>query len=397
MNLKDLREFCITERETQILETKIKEGSDKATAKAIGNVTRQTINSTIKRIKKRAVARGYSPDHDMTRTVPDGFGIKGISSLYDQDGNLKAQWVKSSADKEQQYNALTQVVESLTEGLKPAPLIKAPNKLLNEDKLTVYPLGDPHIGLATYLSEVGQDYDLKAAKELYITAFTEAVAQANPTKEGMVMNVGDLYHADNAQNQTRRSGNPLDVSGSFGDRFEAGYEIMIQLIFLALQKHEIVHVYNAIGNHDEHMSIALMHVLKMYFSENPRVIIYTTNIAYQYHRFGKNLFGLTHGDQCKMTDLGEIMAADRAKDWGETTHRRWFTGHIHHDTLKDLRGCKAESFRTLAPQDGWHKSKGYRSDRDIKVLEFHKEFGEVGRRILNITQFSELLGEEVAA
>jgi hypothetical protein len=396
MNLKDLREFCTTPRETQVVEAVIEHKTEKAAAAALGDISRQTVNSTIRRIQKKAIKRGYSPEHDMTRTVPEGFGIKGISSLYDQDGVLKAQWVKSNADREQQAEMLEQFIERLCSGIKPAKLIASPKTNLDKEKLTAYPLGDPHIGLATYLSETGEEYDLAKAKELFITAFKEAVAQANPTYEGMILNVGDLYHADNAQNQTRRSGNALDVSGGFSDRFEMGYEIMIQLVFLALQKHEIVHVYNAIGNHDEHMSIALMHVLKMYFAGNPRVKVYTTTGAYQYHRFGKNLFGLTHGDQCKLTDLPEIMATDRASDWGETRHRKWFTGHIHHDTRKDLRGCNAESFRTLAPQDGWHKSKGYRSDRDIKVIEFHKDHGEVNRRTINITQFSDVFKEYAA-
>ena len=108
---------------------------------------------------------------------------------------------------------------------------------------------------------------------------------------------------------------------------------------------------------------------------------------YQYHQFGKNLIGVTHGDQCKPQDLESIMAADMPKEWGGSRHRYWYTGHVHHDQVKEYRGCKFESFRTLAAKDAWHAGAGYRSDRDLKVIILHKDHGEVERYTINITQF----------
>ena len=37
--------------------------------------------------KAKLARQGWSPEHDMTKTVPDGFHLKGTSTLYDEEGN----------------------------------------------------------------------------------------------------------------------------------------------------------------------------------------------------------------------------------------------------------------------------------------------------------------------
>jgi hypothetical protein len=54
---------------------------------------------TLQSMKRRAVNQGFSPEHDMTHSVPDGFRVKGVSTYYDADGNPRAQWVKSQTDQ----------------------------------------------------------------------------------------------------------------------------------------------------------------------------------------------------------------------------------------------------------------------------------------------------------
>lgn len=394
MNLKALRDFCETEKEKEILEARIKSKNVTKTSELIG-IPRSTCRDALNRIKKRAVKRGYSPDHDMTKTVPEGFTVKGVSTYYDEEGNVKGQWVKSNAEKEHQLHILEQTVQALTADIKPRKPVKKP-KTKKEDLLTIYPFGDPHIGLATYFSETGENYTLDKAELLFTTAMERAVDKAPSSKEALIVNVGDYFHADNAQNQTRRSGNPLDTSGAFSDRLQIGTRIMVNIIDQALTKHEKVTVINTIGNHDEHMSIALAAILATFYRDEPRLHIPLIDKAYQYHQFGKCLFGVTHGDQCKPTDLEGIMAADMPQAWGETKFRYWYTGHIHHDVIKEFRGCKFEAFRTLAPKDAWHNAKGYRSDRDLKVIVCHRDHGEVERHTINLTQFSDVFKEYAA-
>jgi len=99
--------------------------------------------------------------------------------------------------------------------------------------------------------------------------------------------------------------------------------------------------------------------------------------VFQYFSWGKNLFGIHHGDKCKMAALPMVMAADQAVLWGQAKYRKWFIGHFHNDTQvsftgKEMQGCTAEIFRTIAATEGYAHEAGYRSDQDGKVLVFHK-------------------------
>ena len=155
--------------------------------------------------------------------------------------------------------------------------------------------------------------------------------------------------------------------------------LMVDLITLALTKHPLVTVVNCIGNHDDHTSVMLSAFLGAYFHNEDRVEILPTTNKFNYIQHGKVAIGFTHGDTVKLNALSEIMATDQPKLWAESEHRYWFTGHIHHTTKQELRGCIVESFRTLAAKDAWHMNSGYRSGRDMFCIVHDKEYGEVER------------------
>ena len=131
--------------------------------------------------------------------------------------------------------------------------------------------------------------------------------------------------------------------------------------------------------------------LDQFFENNPRVQVETQPTTFWYYRFGKVLFGATHGDTCKPDKLPLVMAEDQAQNWGETEYRYWHTGHVHHDIVKEFVGCKFEAHRTLAAKDAWHTSQGYRSKRDMKSITYHKKYGEVSRYTMSIAEVQDLI------
>lgn len=50
----------------------------------------------------------------------------------------------------------------------------------------------------------------------------------------------------------------------------------------------------------------------------------------------------------------DVVAADKAKQWGQTSHRYWYVWHVHHVNKKEYPGGIVEYFRTLAPGDSCH-------------------------------------------
>ncbi len=346
--------------------------------------------SCVSRRKHKLARKGWSPQHDMTHEVPDGFKIKGVSTYY-KDGVAKGQWVKSSEDKERQLEIMKEAIKSMVKELpKVEPVTLYNEHLIQENLMAVYPLGDPHIGLLSWGKECGDDWDLAIAEKVFGQMFDRVIRTAPKCKEGVIINLGDYFHSDNMEAVTTRSGNHLDQDGRYAKMVHIGVLIIRRMISTALEHHEIIRVINCIGNHDDTSSVFLAICLKHVYENEPRVIVEDTFGAFHYVRFGKNLLGAHHGHTCKMNNLPGVMAADKAKDWGETEFRYWLTGHIHHDSKQEYPGCMVESFRTIAAKDAYATYGGWRSGRDTKCIVYHKDHGEVERHTINISQLQEL-------
>lgn len=364
-------------------------------AEALG-LTASQVRAHLSELRRRAATRGWSPAHDMQKTAPEGYHLKGVSTYYKAVENPetgetemvpRGQWVKTNKDAVEQLAALADAVQAFcAPWVAAAEPVPPPVEHLDEDLLAVYPMGDPHVGLYTWAEEVGENFDLKIAEAELVGVADKLVALAPAAKHALVINLGDFFHSDTPMNRTARSGHALDVDGRFAKVQRIGIRIMRRIIDRALEKHEHVTVVNEIGNHDDQSALMLAICLAQFYEREPRVTIDTSPAKFHWYRFGKCLLGVTHGDTCKMKDLGEIMANDRPHDWGETEHRHWFCGHVHHDSVKELRGVTVETFRTLAPGDAWHRAAGYRAGRDMKVDVFHREHGRISRSIVGINQ-----------
>jgi len=385
----ELYRFVTSERQKDVLDACCEFDSFGAVGRALG-VNAETCYKHYKRVARAAARAGVSPGVP-SRAVADGFAVKGRTVALDADGNITKQWVKSSPEEDARFEALEDAVASLTEPLRdvhvPRPYEYA--DAVETDTLCVYPMGDPHIGMYAWVDECGHDFDCDIAEDNLMRAVLRLVDQQPFTTEALLVNLGDFFHTDTLSNTTRRSGAHLDVDSRWPRVLRVGIRIMVFTIEALLEKHRTVRVINEIGNHDDQSSIMLGLCIAAYFKDNSRVVVDTSPMNFHWHRFGRNLFGVTHGDGAKLTALPGIMATDRPKDWGETDYRHWLVGHVHHDqrlVLKEYPGVTVETFRTLAPKDEWHTKSGYRSLQDMKCIRYHRKYGEVGRSTVSIRE-----------
>ena len=336
----------------------------------------------VERLRVEAVRRGHSPEHDMVHTVPDGYHVKGTSTLY-KDGKPALQWVKSSINHERQAELMRHAVEAMALDL-PKISSSPVTRRTDADLMAVYPIADPHIGMMSWGDETGEDWDIKIAEKKLLAVFDRLVKTAPNCETATIINLGDLFHAENMEGVTSRSGHNLDMDSRYAKMVSVGVNVIRQMIKSALEHHKHVNVINTPGNHDETAALFLSVALSHIYENEPRATIDTTPSVFQYVRWGASLLGVHHGHTAKADKLMGVMASDRAKDWGETRHRYWLTGHIHHDSRKEYAGCTVESFRTLIARDAYAHAGGYRSQRDAKCLVIHKEHGEIERHTVNV-------------
>ncbi len=399
-------------------------GTTTAAAKELG-ITSGALRDRIRRATKRAASRGYAPEVGWNHPVPDGHRVKGnstlfgpngevggqwvkserdsedvpaatvpalplghtikkVSTLLDGQGNIRAQWLQAPKDEQTRWDefwaACERNVEKYRGAAKP---VKAP-KSVEDETCTVYPLGDPHIGMLAWSKETGQDFDLNIAERDLTRAVDLLVDRAPSSAQAILANVGDFFHAEDDNQRTPHGGNKLDCDTRAAKIADVGFTLMRHLVERLLEKHGTVQVVNVPGNHDPKLARMMNMWLAAVFEKEPRVVVTDNRNPYIYIRHGKNLLGFAHGDGAKPEQLPGIMAADKAADWGATDYRMWFTGHIHHQTRKEFPGCVIESFRTLAARDYWHSWKGYRSGQSLSCITLHKEYGEITRSTVDI-------------
>lgn len=373
----DLRSWA-TVRQLEYLDAVEKHGSNQKAAKALG-VNRRSLDHSLQRLKARAALQGWSPEHDMTRTVPDGFKVRGVSTLYNGSGGVAAQWVKSAPDDERREQIVREMLEALAREVKGlAPSIAGP-KHSDADLLAVIPVGDPHNGLYVWAKECGDDFDTDIAKRLAIAAADRLIASSPACSVGLFLLLGDVFHANDQSNATPAHKHQLDVDSRFVKVIGVAIETYRHIILRMLEKFPKVVVKLIPGNHDPQAIWALAYALHAYFANEPRVEVDLGPSKFWYYSFGKVLIGSTHGDTVKPERLPGIMAADKPVEWGASTRRYWYTGHIHSRNAIEFPGVMWESFRTLAAPDAYASSHGYRSGRDMVLIVHHKEHGEVER------------------
>ena len=355
----------------------IEHGGMRQAARALG-VHHRTIGRSVDRAKARAARQGYAPDNDMRKIAPPGFVVKGTSTYYDEAGTLKAQWVKTDADKEAQLAiqeaAYAALAESLPrEAARPAPAAR------RADLCTVYTLTDSHVGMLAWHKEGGADWDLEIAERTLTGAFDRLVESSPPAQTCVVAQLGDFLHSDGLLPVTPTSNHILDQDGRFSKVVQAAVRVLRRVIRTALDHHETVRVLMAEGNHDMASSVWLRVMFKALYENEPRVQMIDGELPFYAMQHGQTMLAWHHGHLKKNDALPLLFAAQYPRMWGDTTKRYCHTGHRHHVEEKEHSGMTVLQHSTLAARDAYAARGGWHSERQAASITYHSRWGQVAR------------------
>lgn len=336
--------------------------------------------------------QAWSPHLD-SENVPPGYRVRGTSVLRDGDGNVRLVWHKTTSDAIDPFELGEKIAAGLAAGgLK--PIEAAPPPIANAELLSVYPLGDPHIGLYAWRDEVGESFDLDIAAQRYLTAFELLLPRAPEGSDALLIELGDFFHADDPEYKTSSGRHTVDVDTRYHRVISTGTQMMVGMIDALLVRHANVEIWILRGNHDNDSAIGLDQSIRMAFRDNPRVTVRYNPGKHYGREFGKSLIAATHGDTLRGKrgrTMHEIVTTDYREAWGRTKHARAYVGHVHHESVSEVGELVTETFRTLAPKDAWHAAKGYRSGRDTRLDVWHREYGLRTREILTIDEIKDAI------
>lgn len=307
-----------TVRDLEYLDALEKYGNITQAAKQL-NVSRKAIQKAIDRVKRRAAIGGYSPEHDMTHPVPDGFKVRGVSTYYNNDGKPVGQWVKSGIDEGRQQEIIREAIDAMCQEIPKADVTMPP--IGTSDNLcTVYTLTDSHVGMLAWHKEGGEDWDLSIAERTLVGCFEQMVKSSPEASTCVIAQLGDFLHYDSALAAvTPQSGHSLDADGRMPKMVKTAIRILRTVVDRALQKHHKVVLLLAEGNHDISSSVWLRAMFQAMYENEPRIEVNDSELPYYVYQHGETMLAWHHGHLSKNNALPILFASQFPKVWGATT------------------------------------------------------------------------------
>ena len=347
------------------------------------------ISDRVIRIRKAKLAKkGVGHGRDVSYLVPDGYKIKGTSSLVDEFGNTKLQWVKTDTDAERQVELMKAVIEGMKSEITPVAPVKAVLAKRDDKLLNLYTVSDFHLGMLAWADESGDDWDMKIAEDLFSRWFDAAFQKAPDAGTGVINLLGDLAHFDSLDAVTPASGHVLDADTRYQKLVRYMIRMVRRVIDMALVKHKNVRLLIVQGNHDESGMIWLAEMFSTLYDNEPRVFVDTSPDVYKMVQHGKTTLFFHHGHKARFDAIEPVMIAKFRKAFGESVYSYAHVGHLHHQKIVESRNMIVEQHRTLAAKDAYASRGGWMSGRSANVITYSAEYGEVAR----LTISPEMLG-----
>lgn len=347
------------------------------------------ISDRVIRIRKAKLAKkGVGHGRDVSYLVPDGYKIKGTSSLVDELGNTKLQWVKTDTDAERQVELMKAVIEGMKSEITPVAPVKAVRAKRDDKLLNLYTVSDFHLGMLAWADESGDDWDMKIAEDLFSRWFDAAFQKAPDAGTGVINLLGDLAHFDSLDAVTPASGHVLDADTRYQKLVRYMIRMVRRVVDMALVKHKNVRLLIVQGNHDESGMIWLAEMFSTLYDNEPRVFVDTSPDVYKMVQHGKTTLFFHHGHKARFDAIEPVMTAKFRKAFGESEYSYAHVGHLHHQKIVESRNMVVEQHRTLAAKDAYASRGGWMSGRSANVITYSAEYGEVAR----LTISPEMLG-----
>ena len=337
----------------------------------------------INRRIKRLGARGLGHGGDVSRFVPDGYKVKGTSSLVKGDGTVALQWVKTDVDAERQLKMMQEAIAALTADIKPVELPGVTGHPTSENLCNLYTVSDFHLGMLACLEESGEDWDIKIAEDMFVKWFSAAVEISPWSHTAVVSLLGDLMHSDSLAPVTPASGHVLDADSRYFKMIQVTMRMVRRAIEIVALKHPQVHIVVSQGNHDETGMLWLTSALEMMYGHDDSVTVDTSPDVFKMFRHGDTVLFFHHGHKVRFGSIEPVMISRFRRDYGETSYAYAHVGHLHHQKIVESNCMVVEQHRTLAAKDAYAARGGWFSGRSANVITYHKQYGEVSRQSIS--------------
>lgn len=301
--------------------------------------------------------------------------VKGSATTWGNENNpnkrVKIDFVprKNSIDPKQFVDYFLEQVSGHVPTLHTTPFVRESGKLLE------ILIKDLHLGLLSWAQETGVDYDLKLAKQVFLSSINRAVDWGRSHKvERIQFTFGDDFFNSDTPENTTAHGTRQDEDSRWAKTFTEGWEVVRDGLEICLSVAP-TDVIVMPGNHDTTRTYFAAEALRAWFRNNTALTIDNSPRQYKVYTFGSNFIGSTHGHLAKMERLPILFASEFPKEWGDAKNRIIRVGHLHSKMVEEYPGVTIERIRSSGAPSAWSSASGYRSIQAGKAVLWDKDNG----------------------
>jgi len=314
--------------------------------------------------------------------------VKALTVQEDSSGNTTQRWIKYDKLLSKRIEAFENIIESLKEDIEPVPPALVPEHNSNSNLLNQYTLTDYHLGMMSWGEETGADWNTKIAEDTLVKFFQTAIEQSPIAENAIFANIGDFLHWDGLDAVTPANKHVLDADTRFTKLVRVAINVIRRIISMLLDKYKNVYVIMAEGNHDPASSVWLRELLNTFYENEPRININTNPDPYYCVEHGLCFLGYHHGHKSNINKIESVLISKYKNEFGKSKFTYIHTGHLHHQKVVETNLSIIEQHNTLSAKDSYASRGGWNSQRNAKVITYHKLYGEVGRNTINIKMIS---------
>lgn len=237
------------------------------------------------------------------------------------------------------------------------------------------PHSDVHLGAIAPADRVGREYSPNIALERLRDGFSQCFSAMQPTSETVILNNGDLTHANDNKDATPRSDHRLKVEGSHRDNILLSITATIWQIDHALTTSDIVRYRANAGNHDPNTPDYLTPALQAYYRNEPRVIIEgSQRLTWVYQR-GLVFLATHHGHGIKPEKFAANLPSKFPAEFGASRFWYFMTGHLHSEREDTFGGIRWIQLPSVCGLDQHSDDMGYSDGAAIRAMLFDERAG----------------------
>jgi len=352
-------------------------GTERKAAKAL-QLSRGAFSNRLRKARKWQEKQGLHLPEGMRESMKvamlDGMTIDGGWIMTDEEGNVVKRSTRYSQKPEVFSQEILGKIAAAFEEIPAAPAIVQSEHSI-EGKIAFFPQSDVHLGVEITPERGGQTYSPEIAMERMRDGFAQAHAAIPPCETAIILDNGDLTHANDDRDMTPRSGHILKVTGSHRQNLDLSVTAKAWQIDMALQRSARVVYRSNRGNHDPNTPDTVGIALKQRYRDEPRVMIDDSERETWIYQRGKIFIAAHHGHGLKAEKLAANIPPNFPEEFGRSRFWYLFTGHMHHPRQDNFGAFIWYQLPSMCSMDQHSADLGYTDTSAQRAMMFCENAG----------------------